>query len=381
MTAIRETFEETGILLATPISPSLPPPSPSQISFARRAIHSRTDPTTFTSFLAEHNLSVTSTQKCLIPFTQWITPVAAKSRFWTWFYVAFLDEMEGVLAAGDVEIGPSSGNVLSSVLEKLAPTPVPTSDNHVEIQSAYFQSPRAIIQAFDQGDITLMPPQFYLLTMLADTLDRHRAERKKREEDRLAAGYMRDIVGRKFGGRVFNPRFGGKIIGEDGVERSVLMYEGDGRYGKGLAGDGNNNDVKESGRQDSVLAKHRSLLTFINGVRDSFYGANLYRHTLSTLPQLTDPLLPPCVSLHVFSVHELSSLKEQSIFWDWTPNPGLVDDPRSYDDDVRSSFKWKSLRLVSRGQVGYYHTLDLPSTSLDVRRRPGADPFGPVTCT
>ncbi|KIM20484.1 hypothetical protein M408DRAFT_135507 [Serendipita vermifera MAFF 305830] len=236
MTAIRETFEETGILLASPKDASKTP-SPSDLAQGRRAIHSRTDPTTFPSFLAAHGLTAETSIDKLIPFSQWVTPVGSKSRFWTWFYVGFLQEMKGVLAAEDASVSNLSG-VLS-----------PTHDNHIEIQSAYFQQPRAIIDSFDKGDISFMPPQFYLLTMLTDIIDLHARERHSGNAN-STAGYVREVAGRQFGGRVFNPRFGGKYTGDDGVERSILMYEGDGMY------DGKDGDKR---------VKHRSLLTFKDG--------------------------------------------------------------------------------------------------------------------
>jgi len=260
MTAIRETFEETGILLASSTSPN-PPPSPNQLSIARRAIHSRTDPTTFPSFLAENNLSIGTSTEHLIPFTQWVTPVTAKSRFWTWFYVGFLDEMEGVLVADDVRTEYADDE---SVLRRVAVTAAPTHDDHIEIQSTYFQSPRSIIQAFDRGDITLMPPQYYLLTMLANGLDHHR-DGTKRRNGRPAAQYLRALVSRGFGGRVFNPRFGGNLVGEDGIERTVLMYEGDAQYGEDLGSEGLA-DLKMDGKGEQERVRHRSLLTFVDGV-------------------------------------------------------------------------------------------------------------------
>ena len=128
------------------------------------------------------------------------------------------------MAAEDASVGGVSGSV------------EPTHDNHIEIQSAYFQPARSILESFNRGDISLMPPQYYLLTMLADQLDRQKSEATARGQggsDALSpAGYLRAVVGGRFGERVFNPRFGGKVVGEDGVERSILMYEGDGMYGE-----------------------------------------------------------------------------------------------------------------------------------------------------
>ena len=78
MTAIRETFEETGLLLAsatTSVSelPQSPPPSLSEAALdaSRESIH--TGRTLFRDFLKQHALS--ADVKALLPFTEWITPL------------------------------------------------------------------------------------------------------------------------------------------------------------------------------------------------------------------------------------------------------------------------------------------------------------------
>lgn len=83
MTAIRETFEETGLLLASVTSESgelpLPvlsqssPPSLSEVALdaSRESIH--TGRTLFRDFLKQHALS--ADVKALLPFTEWITPL------------------------------------------------------------------------------------------------------------------------------------------------------------------------------------------------------------------------------------------------------------------------------------------------------------------
>jgi len=70
MTAIRETFEESGLLLASSVPPFLPILDEVILSEAREAIHARRTP--FRSFLAEHHLK--PDLPSLLPFTQWITP-------------------------------------------------------------------------------------------------------------------------------------------------------------------------------------------------------------------------------------------------------------------------------------------------------------------
>jgi 8-oxo-dGTP pyrophosphatase MutT (NUDIX family) len=69
MTAIRETFEETGLLLASPTSKPLP--SEAVLDASRESIH--TGQTLFRDFLKQHALS--ADLQALLPFTEWITPL------------------------------------------------------------------------------------------------------------------------------------------------------------------------------------------------------------------------------------------------------------------------------------------------------------------
>lgn len=76
MTAIRETFEESGLLLAS-LSPSFAPlPGPLEegeavLEEARNEIHQQK--LLFQNFLQSRNLE--ANVESLLPFTQWITPV------------------------------------------------------------------------------------------------------------------------------------------------------------------------------------------------------------------------------------------------------------------------------------------------------------------
>src|SRR5712691_6976253 len=71
ITAIRETFEETGLLLASPTSK--PFPSDAILDASRESIH--TGKTLFADFLKQNALSVDL--KALLPFTEWITPIGS----------------------------------------------------------------------------------------------------------------------------------------------------------------------------------------------------------------------------------------------------------------------------------------------------------------
>ena len=71
MTAIRETFEESGLLIASTTTTNASTPlSDHVLDVARRNIHAQK--LLFRTFLAEHNLKADT--DVLLPFTQWITP-------------------------------------------------------------------------------------------------------------------------------------------------------------------------------------------------------------------------------------------------------------------------------------------------------------------
>lgn len=74
MTAIREVFEETGLLLAAtiggPAAGSHGGPSDAEMDHAREAIHSQKQ--LFRDFLSQHGLELDLS--LLWPFTQWVTP-------------------------------------------------------------------------------------------------------------------------------------------------------------------------------------------------------------------------------------------------------------------------------------------------------------------
>ncbi|KAG8829559.1 hypothetical protein FRC18_009233 [Serendipita sp. 400] len=270
ITAIREAFEETGILLAYPQHSGSPVPNPVELSTARKAIHSRSDPYTFPDFLKQYHLSTENVKRKLIPFSQWITPANAKARFWTWFYVVFLDELEGnVYTCNELQETPlekdlntgSQEAVTKRGVEEAKRIPVaitPSHDGQIEVVSTYFQHPKALLDSFGRKEISLMPPQFYLLTMFSDILNIASTTGKNEGTGTTLIQRFRELAAPGFGGRNFNPRFGGKIKCSDGIIRSSLMYEGDQDYEKKVnAAVLDSNDLDPSQRR-----WHRSLVTF-----------------------------------------------------------------------------------------------------------------------
>ncbi|KAJ6490659.1 NUDIX hydrolase domain-like protein [Mycena vitilis] len=191
VTAIRETFEEAGILLA-----SGPSPSDTVLDAARHAIHAGKTP--FQTFLTEQGLAVDV--QALLPFTAWVTPSFAPRRFHTEFFLAFL--------------GTASSSGFSSGAKE---DRIPKPDGGQEVIAARFVHPDDVLAEFGAGKITLMPPQFYIIQTLADILHGGATTAAQRERvEELARG--------AFGQMVINPQ---RLGPPDAQGRIVLTYEGD----------------------------------------------------------------------------------------------------------------------------------------------------------
>ncbi|KAH8099555.1 hypothetical protein BXZ70DRAFT_234370 [Cristinia sonorae] len=195
MTAIRETFEETG-LLVTSTSRDSSLPDDAELDVAREAIHSQKQ--LFRDFLAKHHLTLDT--DALLPFTQWITPPTQARRFHTQFYVTFLDA------------APSTGFTSGQKQDRL-----PTPDGGQEVIAARFIHPSLAISDFQARKLPIFPPQYYLLHTLAEFLQGSSNTRDQRAQvERLALG--------GFGKMVIQPR---ALAGKDDVGRTVLIYAGD----------------------------------------------------------------------------------------------------------------------------------------------------------
>jgi len=189
-TAIRETFEETGILLANSTSGTMI--DDQLLDEARGLIHS--GKLSFPDFLQKNNLAM----RCdLYPFTQWITPKNVPRRFHTHFYVAFLDDT------------PSSVR---------GENRLPTPDGGLEVISTSLKRPSAYIDSFLKGEISLMPPQFYLLTTLVEVLSDN-SDRSPEGTER-----MKLLSRGAFGRMQINPCV---MPHESDPSMSYFVYEGD----------------------------------------------------------------------------------------------------------------------------------------------------------
>ncbi|KAF9066327.1 NUDIX domain-containing protein [Rhodocollybia butyracea] len=196
MTAIRETFEESGLLIASPVNSSSQMPPDAVLDQARFAVHGQKK--TFQSFLDEHRLKPDTG---LLPFTAWITPIGPPRRFHTQFYVTFLP-------------GASSyGFTAGSKQERL-----PKPDGGQEVIAARFIRAEDALAEFNARKITFMPPQFYILETLASILRSATNTRQERAAvQQLSTG--------QFGQMTINPRY--DLAQSKPGEKSVLTYEGD----------------------------------------------------------------------------------------------------------------------------------------------------------
>jgi len=98
--AVRETFEESGVLLAGAPGGAVATLADSTWEADRMALTAGT--LTLPGLLAKHGLAVRA--DLLVPWTRWITPAAEPRRFDTWFFAAALpagQEATGHLAEAD----------------------------------------------------------------------------------------------------------------------------------------------------------------------------------------------------------------------------------------------------------------------------------------
>jgi 8-oxo-dGTP pyrophosphatase MutT (NUDIX family) len=129
--AIRELFEETGVLLAT--SEGAPVTGTAdELEEERRRIEAHE--LSFTRFLADHRLALRT--DLLAHWSTWVTPVFQKRRYATWFFVARLPE------------GQEPRNVST------------------EAQSSGWWTVDEALGAYGEGALQMLPPQLCQLLEL-----------------------------------------------------------------------------------------------------------------------------------------------------------------------------------------------------------------------
>ncbi|OAX40275.1 hypothetical protein K503DRAFT_768733 [Rhizopogon vinicolor AM-OR11-026] len=192
-TAIRETFEEAGILLASSDTPSKL--SEDEFTQAREAVHGQQ--MNFSTFLTNNNLR--ADVDALLPFTTWVTPPTERRRFRTQFFVTFLTHS-------------TSDKLSSGGREERLPTP----DGGQEVVLTRFMRPESAIEEFRAGKIRLMPPQYYIMETLRPILTGlANTESQRNTIQMLSRG--------GFGQMVINPR----LFRVNGEVDEAFVYEGD----------------------------------------------------------------------------------------------------------------------------------------------------------
>lgn len=156
LAAIRETFEESGILLArrqgAPAGggPLLAVPEADR-ERARREVHGNR--LNFQDWV-RRDLGGAPCADELVPFTRWVTPPSMPKRFTTQMYL-FLMPLASAAPRADVDV-----DVVQA----------PTSDGGVEHTAATFADAAEWLRRQARGEIVLFPPQCYLLTLVAEVL-------------------------------------------------------------------------------------------------------------------------------------------------------------------------------------------------------------------
>ncbi|CAG8000602.1 unnamed protein product [Penicillium nalgiovense] len=160
--AIRELFEESGILLAKDRNSGkmLAVDEPTREA-GRRLIHQ--NKTTFDEWLKQQSADAEPDIGQLIPFTRWVTPTNVPKRYTTQMYLYFL---------------PLPVNVDKKLLDQLPAEgeheehQLPTSDGGIEVTEAQFLPASAWVSRAQNAEIILFPPQFLLLHLVSGFLDR-----------------------------------------------------------------------------------------------------------------------------------------------------------------------------------------------------------------
>ena len=164
--AIRETFEESGILLArenanpggvSGVAPALLTLPPSEKAEGRRAVYANEK--RFVDWVEEVG-GVVDTDG-LIPFTRWITPLENRRRFTTQMYLYMLPI--STMRRDPVMVPITTAEPKPVEMDALIPTP----DGGVEHTAAVFDYPAKFLRTHRLSQATLYPPQYYLLDLVS----------------------------------------------------------------------------------------------------------------------------------------------------------------------------------------------------------------------
>ncbi|KAJ5735504.1 uncharacterized protein N7483_000629 [Penicillium malachiteum] len=159
--AIRELFEESGILLAKDASTGkMLVVDEATREQGRGLIHQ--NEITFDKWLKQQHSTAEPDIDALIPFTRWVTPTNVSKRYTTQMYLYFMPLPNGA-DKRLLEDLPTEGE-----REEIQ---VPTSDGGIEVTEAQFLPASEWLRRAQSGEIILFPPQFLLLHLVSGFLD------------------------------------------------------------------------------------------------------------------------------------------------------------------------------------------------------------------
>ncbi|KZP29089.1 hypothetical protein FIBSPDRAFT_947095 [Athelia psychrophila] len=240
--AIRECFEESGILLARTKEGRFLDVPEAERERARKEIHA--ERLRFVDWV--EGLGGVVDSNSLVPFTRWITPTNVPKRFSTQMYIYWLD-----LPSSASSSTPSPALDLPTTSEAIIP--IPTSDGGLEHTAALFAPLETWLRQASANEIILFPPQFYLMHLLAPFLAPSPSSSRKLSTNELQAqrtAAMAFVVGDGDGRGV---TWADKVMSPVGL----FMRKGDGR--SVLALDKPGPELADSGRTGDwdrvVLAK------------------------------------------------------------------------------------------------------------------------------
>lgn len=148
--AVRETFEEVGVLLAGPSATTVVADTTGPDWEADRAALVAHE-LSFADFLGRRGLVLRS--DLLGAWARWITPEFEPRRYDTWFFAAALPEGQRTLAQGPEEAAPGPGAFAASGAS-------------TEADLAVWIRPADAAAGYDRGELLMMPPTIATLRSL-----------------------------------------------------------------------------------------------------------------------------------------------------------------------------------------------------------------------
>lgn len=169
--ALRELFEESGILLARQLAEPFKLISIAQTTRekGRKLVHS--DKMLFQAWLDQQSSNAVLDTDGLIPFSHWITPPTIPRRFTTQMYIYFLPSEDSKPIPSAAQPLPKGTGAPALDPKQETADFTPTPDGNIENTAATFLPAQTWLDLAQRGSIILFPPQFLLLHLISQLLD------------------------------------------------------------------------------------------------------------------------------------------------------------------------------------------------------------------